>query len=156
MEQSTAVSWKGLVLEKKLRVVYLGLKAVRKKRTVCQAARRVSKTTPTVIHLLQQDHTYSNKATLHFCVVFLLFLLSFVCLGGLLLFCFVLFFNFLLDIFFIYISNAIPFPVSPLKTSYLISPPPAHQPTHSCFLVLAFPHTGAYRLHRTKDLSSHL
>jgi hypothetical protein len=31
--------------------------------------------------------------------------------------------------------------------------PPAHQHTHSHFLVLA--HTGAYSFHRTKDFSSH-
>ena len=34
------------------------------------------------------------------------------------------------------------------------SPLPAPQPTHSCFLALAFPCTGAYDLHNTKDLSS--
>jgi len=32
---------------------------------------------------------------------------------------------------------------------------PAHQPTHSCFLALAFPHTGEQSLHRIKDLFSH-
>jgi hypothetical protein len=45
------------------------------------------------------------------------------------------FFSFLffsLDIFFIYISNAI------LKVSYT-SPRPAPQPTHSCFLAQALP-----------------
>jgi hypothetical protein len=36
-----------------------------------------------------------------------------------------------------------PFLVSPLKTSLSPPPPPAHQPTDSCFLVLAFPYTGA-------------
>jgi hypothetical protein len=51
--------------------------------------------------------------------------------------------NFLLDIFFIYISNAIP------KVPYT-SPPPAPLPTHSCFLALAFPCTGAYKVHNTK------
>ena len=35
------------------------------------------------------------------------------------------------------------------------SPSPAHQSTHSCFLVLAFYYTGASSLHRTKGLSSH-
>jgi hypothetical protein len=50
---------------------------------------------------------------------------------------------FLLDIFFIYISNVIPFLVSPLKTPYLSPLPPTHQPTHSCFLALAVPYTGA-------------
>ena len=34
------------------------------------------------------------------------------------------------------------------------SPCPAPQPTHSCFLALAFPCTGAYDLHKTKGLSS--
>jgi hypothetical protein len=56
--------------------------------------------------------------------------------------------KFLLDIFFIYISNAIP------KVPYTI-PCPASQPTHSHFLALAFPCTGAYNLHKTKGLSSH-
>jgi hypothetical protein len=35
------------------------------------------------------------------------------------------------------------------------SPCPAPQPTHSCFLALAFPCTGSYDLHKTKGLSSH-
>jgi hypothetical protein len=55
---------------------------------------------------------------------------------------------FLLDIFFIYLSNAIPF--SGFASNILPSPPclpspPAHQPPHSCFLDLAFPTLG----HRT-------
>jgi hypothetical protein len=54
-----------------------------------------------------------------------------------------LFFDFLLDIFFYYISNVIPFPGFLSKNPYPNSPPPAHQPTHSRFLVLAFPYTGA-------------
>jgi hypothetical protein len=32
---------------------------------------------------------------------------------------------------------------------------PAPQPTHSCFMTLAFPCTGAYGLLKTKGLSSH-
>ena len=36
-----------------------------------------------------------------------------------------------------------PFLVSPPKTPYPLPPPPAHQPTHSHFLALAFPYTGA-------------
>jgi hypothetical protein len=48
---------------------------------------------------------------------------------------------FLLDIFFIYISNVIPFPGFPSKNS--ISPHLAHQPTHSRFLALALHYTGA-------------
>jgi hypothetical protein len=48
---------------------------------------------------------------------------------------------FLLDIFFIYISNVIPFPGFPSKNP--LSPPLLNQPTHSRFLVLAFPYTGA-------------
>jgi hypothetical protein len=35
------------------------------------------------------------------------------------------------------------------------SPYSAPQPTHFCFLALAFPCTGAYELHKTKGLSSH-
>jgi hypothetical protein len=53
------------------------------------------------------------------------------------------FFNFLLDIFFIYISNAV------LKVSYTL-PSPAPLPTHSHFLALAFPCTGAYKVCKTK------
>jgi hypothetical protein len=49
------------------------------------------------------------------------------------------FFFLKLDIFFIYISNAIP--KSPIH-----SPHPAPLPTHSDFLALAFPCTGAYKL----------
>ena len=45
--------------------------------------------------------------------------------------------QFLLDIFFIYISNAIP------KVPYTLSHP-APLPTHSHFLALAFTWTGAY------------
>jgi hypothetical protein len=55
---------------------------------------------------------------------------------------------FLLDIFFIYISDAIH------KAPYTLSRP-APQPTHSRFLALAFPCTGAYDLHNIKGLSSH-
>jgi hypothetical protein len=55
---------------------------------------------------------------------------------------------FLLDIFFIYISNAIP------KAPYTLSRP-APKPLHSCFLALTFPCTGAYNLHKSKVLSSH-
>jgi hypothetical protein len=41
-----------------------------------------------------------------------------------------------LDIFFIYISSVIPFPGFPCQKSPILSPPPpAHQPTYSCFLV---------------------
>jgi hypothetical protein len=45
--------------------------------------------------------------------------------------------------YFIYISNIIPFPSFLSKNP--LSPPssPAQQPTHFCFLVLAFPYTGA-------------
>jgi hypothetical protein len=44
---------------------------------------------------------------------------------------------FLLDLFLIYISNAIT--KAPIPSSH-----PASQPTHSRFLALAFPCTGAY------------
>jgi hypothetical protein len=56
--------------------------------------------------------------------------------------------EFLLDIFFIYISNAIP------KVPYTL-PRPALQLIYSYFLALAFPCTGAYDLHKTKGLSFH-
>jgi hypothetical protein len=68
-----------------------------------------------------------------------------------------LFFNFtqylflrhiLLDIFFIYISSAIPRAPIP-------SPHPAPQPTHSSFLTRAFPCSEPYDLHNTKGPSSH-
>jgi hypothetical protein len=49
----------------------------------------------------------------------------------------------LLDIFFIYISNVIPFPGFPSEIPYPLPSPPAHQPTYTCFLALAFPYTGA-------------
>jgi hypothetical protein len=51
----------------------------------------------------------------------------------------------LLDIFFIYISNAIP------KVPYTHPPPsPAPLSTHSHFLALAFPCIGAYKVCNTK------
>jgi hypothetical protein len=49
------------------------------------------------------------------------------------------FFKILLDISFIYISNAI------LKVSYTL-PAPTPLPTHSHFLALALPCTGAYKI----------
>jgi hypothetical protein len=53
------------------------------------------------------------------------------------------FFKFLLDIFFIYISNAI------LKVPYTLPPPCS--PTHPLPLpALAFPCTGAYKVCKTK------
>jgi hypothetical protein len=61
-------------------------------------------------------------------------------IGDLHLIFFFLFYIFL-DIFFIYISNAI------LKVPYTLPPP---QPAHSCFLALAFPCTGAYKVCNTK------
>jgi hypothetical protein len=65
-----------------------------------------------------------------------------------------------LDIFFIFISNVIPFPgPSPAlpETAYP-TPFPCfyegvpHPPTYSCFPTLAFLYSGASSLHRTKDL----
>ena len=44
-----------------------------------------------------------------------------------------------------------PFLVSSLKIPFFLPPTPASQPTHSLFLALAFPYTGAQNLHRTKD-----
>ena len=45
-----------------------------------------------------------------------------------------------------------PFLVSPPKTRspYSLLTPPAHQPTHSYFLALAFPYAGALSLHRPR------
>jgi hypothetical protein len=65
------------------------------------------------------------------------------------LFIFIFLIYFLLDILFIYISNAI------LKVPYTLPPALLPQPTHSLFLALAFPCTGAYNLHKTKGLSSY-
>jgi hypothetical protein len=45
--------------------------------------------------------------------------------------CCFLYFYFLLDIFFIYISNVIPFPSFPSQLPYPLPPPPAPQPTYS-------------------------
>ena len=55
----------------------------------------------------------------------------------------IIFSNFLISIFFIYISNAI------LKVLYTL-PCPAPLPTHSHFLALVFPSTGAYKVCKTK------
>jgi hypothetical protein len=49
---------------------------------------------------------------------------------------------FLLDIFFVYISNVISVLFSTPKIPYPLPPPPVPQPTHSCFLCLAFLYTG--------------
>jgi hypothetical protein len=48
-----------------------------------------------------------------------------------------------------------PFLISPPKPPYPIPPLPAHQPTHSCFPILAFPYTGTLSLHKIKGLSPH-
>jgi hypothetical protein len=50
---------------------------------------------------------------------------------------------FILAIFFIYISNVIPFSGFPSENSLSPTPPRAPQHTHSQFLALAFPYTGA-------------
>jgi hypothetical protein len=54
-------------------------------------------------------------------------------------FCKIFSFNsiFLLDIFFIYILNVIPFPSFPSKNPLFPPSLPAHQPTYSHFLALA-------------------
>jgi hypothetical protein len=51
---------------------------------------------------------------------------------------------FFLDIFFIYISNVIPFPgfLTRKTPSPYALPHPAQQPTHSCILALAFSTLG--------------
>ena len=51
---------------------------------------------------------------------------------------------FLIDIFFIYISNAI------LKVPYTLPPLPCSPFTHSHFLALVFPSTGAYKVCNNK------
>jgi hypothetical protein len=66
---------------------------------------------------------------------------------------FTLLFTFLLpflklEIFFIYTSTVIPFPHFYSENPHPMSSPPAHQPTHSGFPVLAFP--WELSLHRTK------
>jgi hypothetical protein len=54
-----------------------------------------------------------------------------------------LFKNFLLDFSLFTFQMLSPFLVSLPKIPYLLSSPPAPQPTHSRFLALAFPYTGA-------------
>jgi hypothetical protein len=54
-------------------------------------------------------------------------------------------FLFLLDIFFIYISNVIPFPSFSSENPLSLPPLPAPQPTHSGFLALAFPYSVGHR-----------
>ena len=72
---------------------------------------------------------------------------------------FKMFYLFLLDILYIYISNVNPFPTFFFRTTYCTLPPLAsmmflpHQPTHSH--LPAFHYTGASTLHRTTGLSSH-
>jgi hypothetical protein len=53
------------------------------------------------------------------------------------------------------LQNLSPSLLYPMKTPYPLPPPSVHQPTHTCFLALSFPHTGAESLHRTKGLSFH-
>jgi hypothetical protein len=52
-------------------------------------------------------------------------------------------FLFLLDIYFPYVSNVIHIPGFPSKISLSLPPSPAHQPTQTYFMALAFPYTGA-------------
>ena len=93
------------------------------------------------------NNTFENFREIPHFIFLFLFLFSFSLL--------ISFFDLFFIRYFIYISNVNPFFVSPPKMSYSIPPSPAHQPTHSCFVVLAFPYTGASILHRTKGLSSH-
>jgi hypothetical protein len=62
--------------------------------------------------------------------------------------CQTLFFKFLLNNFFIYISNAIQ------NVPYTLPPHPAPLPTHSHFLALVFPVLGYIKLARPRGLSS--
>ena len=54
-----------------------------------------------------------------------------------------------------------PFLVSPAQTPYSIPPPPAsrrvfhYQTTYSHLTALEFPYSAAWKIHRTKGLSSH-
>jgi hypothetical protein len=57
---------------------------------------------------------------------------------------------FLLDIFFIYISNALP------KVPYTLPVPCSPLPTHSSFLALAFPYMGHIKFAIPRSLSSQL
>jgi hypothetical protein len=67
----------------------------------------------------------------------------------------------LVDIFFIYISNVIPFPGFPSKNPYFTLPSLAsmkmcpNTPTYSLLPTIEFLYTGASSLHRTKGLFSH-
>jgi hypothetical protein len=58
-----------------------------------------------------------------------------------------LFKKILLDILLFGFQMLFPFLISLPKTPYPIPLPPAHQPTHFHFLVLAFPYTGAALFH---------
>jgi hypothetical protein len=63
--------------------------------------------------------------------------------------------QFLLDIFFYYISNVIPFPSFPSENSLSPCPPPPCSPTHPLLHPgPGFPYTEAKNLHRTRGLSS--
>jgi hypothetical protein len=71
-------------------------------------------------------------------------------------------FPFFLDIFFVYISNVIPFPVTlphPSRDSLSYSPSPCFYegvppPTHSSLPALKFSYTGALSLYRIKGFFS--
>jgi hypothetical protein len=62
---------------------------------------------------------------------------------------------FLLDIFFIYISNVIPFPTFPTEKPLSLLTSSSHQSAHSLFMALTVPYTGAYNLPRTNGVSPH-
>jgi hypothetical protein len=99
------------------------------------------------------------RACFHVYISHALFLLLFLFVFLFVLLWFDFSFIILLDIFFIYTSNVIPFSGFPSENPHPLPPPTDHQPTHSHVPVLAFPYTWASSLHRasppTDDQQGH-